>query len=371
MSHLFASLFNLLVFSFTLGVLIIIHEFGHFIAARRVGVKVEKFSIGFGPRIFGRKKGQTEYVISAIPLGGYVKLAGDTREESKGKSDEYLSRPLFQRAQILFFGSFFNYILGFLCFWLVFFAGYPTLTAKVGDVLDGFGAKNAGIVIGDTITAINGQRVGNWEELWDSLQQAAKTQGKNAIVKVSFSRQGKDYALEVRMKEKEGYDLLGQKRSASLIGISPKTDEFVKVRYGLFRSFSLGLDKTWALTVLTYKSLWFMLQGKLSLNSLTGVVGLAPITAKAASRGVIAVIQLIGLLSVSLSIINLLPIPVLDGGHLLFLVIEKIRKRALSPKAERVWTNAGMGLIIFLAVIVTYNDIIRIFGDKITKLFIK
>jgi len=362
---------SLLVFIFTLGILIIVHEFGHFIAARRIGVKVEKFSIGFGPQIFSRKRGSTEYAISVIPLGGYVKLAGDTQEESKGGRDEYLSRPVIQRAQILFAGSFFNYILGLACFWFVFFAGYPTLTTKVGDVLDGFGAKDAGILVGDTITAINGQKVGNWEEMWDALQREAKAAGKNAVIKVSFLRQGEGYTKEVRMKEKQGYDLLGQKRLASLMGVSPVMDQFVKVRYGPWRSFALGLNKTWTLTTLTYKSLWFMLQGRLSLKSLTGVVGLGPITAKAVSIGLTAVIQLIALLSVSLSIFNLLPIPALDGGHLLLLVIEKLRRKALSLKAERIVAQSGMAAIIFLAVIVTYNDILRVFGDKITRYFAK
>lgn len=360
---------SLLVFILVLGILIIVHEFGHFIAARRLGVKVEKFSIGFGPQIFGRKKGDTEYAVSAIPLGGYVKLSGDSRQEAKGNPDEYMSKTLLARAQILFAGSLFNYLLGFLCFWLVFFAGYPALTTKVGDVLDGFGAKDAGILVGDNITAINGSKVGNWEELWDALQQASRKQGSAAVVRVSFLREGRDHTVDVRMKEKQGYDLLGQKRSASLIGISPRMDEFVKVRHGFLRAFVLSAEKTWVLTALTYKSLWFMLQGRLSLKSLTGVVGLAPITARAVSMGMLAVVQLVALLSVSLAIFNLLPLPVLDGGHLLFLAIEKIRGKALSLNAERIVTNAGMGLIILLAAVVTYNDIIRIFGDKIAKLF--
>src|SRR4030042_1455801 len=146
-----------LIFIFILSILIIVNEFGHFIAAKSAGVRVEKFSLGFGPQLLKKKRDNTEYSLSAIPLGGYVKLAGDNLEEYKGKSFEYLAKTPGERFRIIFFGPLLNYILGFLCLWLIFFVGYPTLTTKVGGLIDGFGAKVAGLEVGDKIIAVDGK----------------------------------------------------------------------------------------------------------------------------------------------------------------------------------------------------------------------
>ncbi|MCU0651093.1 MAG: site-2 protease family protein, partial [Candidatus Omnitrophica bacterium] len=139
-----------LIFFVILSILIVVHEFGHFIAAKKAGVRVEVFSLGFGRKIFSRKSGDTEYAISALPFGGYIKMAGDNSEEAKGAPDEYLQASLFKRFRIIFFGPLFNYLLGILFFWIVFIAGYPRLLPDVGSVIDGMGAKNAGILAGDT-----------------------------------------------------------------------------------------------------------------------------------------------------------------------------------------------------------------------------
>ena len=353
---------SLLIFLLVLGVLILIHEFGHFLAAKKVGVRVEKFSLGFGPKVFCRTKGQTSYCLNAIPLGGYVKLAGDNLEEYKGRPDEYFSKSLRQRAAIIFFGPFLNYVLGFLFFWVILFAGYPTLTNKVGGVVDGFGAKLAGIQAGDRITAIDGKNVEYWEDIQKNIQSK-----KTSTVKLSILRQDKPLNIDVKIREKSVDDQLGQKRSVGLIGITP-FDEIVTIRHGFFESFLLAGQKTWDLTVLTYKALWRMITGKLSMReTMTGPLGIFFITSKAASLGIIMLLHLVAVLNISLAIFNLLPIPVLDGGHILFLGIEKIRGKALSLKAERVVTNIGLTAIFSLAIIATYNDLMRVFGDKITK----
>ena len=132
----------ILIFILILSLLIIVHELGHFMAARRTGVRVEEFSLGFGPQLWAKKIGDTKYSLSLIPLGGYVKMAGDTLSECKGKSDEYFSKSPGKRFQIIFCGPLLNYILGFLFFWVIFFVGYPTLTTKVGGLIDGYGAKS-------------------------------------------------------------------------------------------------------------------------------------------------------------------------------------------------------------------------------------
>ncbi len=349
-----------------LGVLITVHEFGHFIAAKRLGVRVEKFSFGFGRRLLSKVKNGTEYSISLIPLGGYVKLAGDSLEEFKNNPDEYLSKKPLERCQIIFCGPLLNYILGFLCFWLIFFIGYPTLTTKVGGLIEGFGAKDAGVQVGDKIIAVDGKKVDFWEDLQVAIQ-AKKTASK---VLLSVLRDNREYAIEVKIKEKQLGDALGQKHSVGLIGIMPK-DEIVKVKHGFLESFTLGINKTLDLTIMTYKALWRMITGKLSMReSITGPLGIFYITSKAASVGMIAVLHLVAVLSVSLCIFNLLPLPVLDGGHIVLLAIEKIRGKQLGVKAEQVITQIGFTLIIALALFATYNDLLRIFGDKLSK-FVK
>jgi len=359
---------SLLIFIFILGILILVHEFGHFIAAKKTRVRVEKFSLGFGPQLLKRKKNNTEYYISAIPLGGYVKLLGDNLEEYKGGADEYFSKPPGKRFWIIFSGPLLNYVMGFLFFWLVFFVGYPTLTTKVGGVLDGFGAQDAGIKVGDKITAVDGQKVNAWEE----IQNIIKDRKTAARVSLSILRDNKEQEIGVWIREKKLSDQLGQELKVGLLGITPDYNEIIKVRHGLFESFSLGIKKTRELTVLTYKGLWRMITGKLSIReSVTGPLGIFYITSVAASIGLTAVLHLIAVLSVSLAIFNLLPLPVLDGGYILLLAIEKIRGKYLSLKAERIITKVGVTLLLSLAILVTYNDLLRVFGDKVQKIIAK
>ncbi len=356
---------TLFIFLLILSSVIVVHEFGHFIIAKKMGVRVERFSLGFGPLLLKKKKKETEYCLSAVPLGGYVKLAGDNLEECKGKKYEYFSQSPGRRFHIIFFGPLLNFVLGFLLFWVVFFVGYPTLTARVGGLIDGFGAKSAGLQVGDRITAVDGKPVFFWEELQKEIQ-GKKDADK---VKLSFLREKIPLNAEVRIREKKLDDPLGQKRNVGLLGITP-FDEIITVRHGPLESLRLGAMKTWDLTAMTYKALWLMISGKLSVrDSITGLPGMYFITSRAAKMGVVAVLHLVAVLSVSLGIFNLLPLPVLDGGHILFLGLEKIRGKTLSLKTERVITQIGTALILTLAILVTYNDIVRFYGDKISKLF--
>lgn len=355
----------LAIFFLILSVLIVVHEFGHFIIAKKIGVRVEQFSLGFGKVLFRKKKNGTEYSVSAIPLGGFVKLAGDNLEEYKGKPDEYFFQPPGKRFWIIFFGPLLNYILGILLFWMVFFIGYPTLTTKIGSLLDGYGAMTAGLLVGDKIIAIDGEKTGNWEE----LQKVIYSRRAKESVKVTFIRQEKEQSVIVRLKENLLEDVTGQKRKASILGIKP-FDEVIEVRYGFFKSFGLGVTKAWDLTMLTYRALGRLVTGSLSMReSMTGPLGIFFITSKAAQLGAIAVLHLMAVLSLSLAIFNLLPLPILDGGHLALLAVEKIRKKALSIKAEEVINKIGLSFIIFLVVLVTYNDVMRNFGDKLSQIF--
>ena len=352
---------TIIVFLFILGVLIIVHEFGHFIIAKKIGVRVEKFSLGFGPRLLKRKKGETEYSVSLIPLGGFVKLAGDTLEEYKGADYEYLSKPPGKRFWVIVFGSLLNYILGFLIFGLIFFLGHPSLTTKVETLMEGFGAKEAGLQAGDKILEIDDKRITFWEE----LQNVVQSKKINTKVKLLVLRDNRKFTVDVLIKEKELEDDKGQKHAIGLLGISPQ----IEIAKGNFiRSFVFGINKTLNLTVFTYKGLWHIITGKVSVReSATGPLGIFFITSKVAHAGIIAILDWIALLSISLAIFNLLPFPVLDGGHILFLGLEKIRGKALSIKTEQVIAQIGVTVIISLALFITYNDFLRFFQDKIAN----
>jgi len=357
---------TLIIFLFILGLLIIVHEFGHFIVAKKAGVKVEKFSLGFGRVILSREKNGTQYSLCAIPLGGYVKMAGDNIDEFKGKPEEYLAKPVRSRAAIVFAGPLLNYVLGFLCFWLIFFAGFPMLTAKVGGSLEGFGAQEAGIMKGDRIIRVDGKGIIYWEE----LQRAIAQKKDSSVIKVSVLREDKEFDVDVKVKETEQPDIFGQKHSVRVLGIRP-AGEVLKVRHGFWQSAGLGLKETWKLSGMTYKGLWLVITGRLPFkDSVTGPLGIFQLTSEAAQIGFTAIVHLIALLSVSLAIFNLLPFPVLDGGHILLLAVEKIRKKPLGMKSERLITQFGLTLIITLAVLVTFNDLVR-FKDRILNFFIK
>ncbi|MFA6357580.1 MAG: RIP metalloprotease RseP [Candidatus Omnitrophota bacterium] len=357
----------IIIFILILSLLIIVHEFGHFIAARKNGVRVEQFSLGFGPQIFKKKFGDTEFSISLIPLGGYVKMSGDSQSDYKGLDYEYFSKSPGKRFQIIFLGPFLNYLLGFLFFWFILFIGYPSLTTKVGGLIDGYGAQEAGLKVGDKIISVGGKQV----YFWDDLQSRIQESKSNPSVGVSVLRNNQELKFNVLLKNKVFDDQSGKKRALGIIGISP-FDEIVEVKHGFFESAYLGMQKTINLTVITYQGLWGLISGKMSMReSMTGPLGIFFITSKAAKLGLIAVMHLIAVLSVSLAIFNLLPFPILDGGHLFLLGLEKLRKKALGVKTEEVIGNIGFTLLISLTIFVTYNDILRLYGDKISKLITK
>jgi len=351
-----------------LSILVIVHEFGHFIVAKRTGVRVEKFSIGFGPEILGISRGGTRYVVSLIPLGGYVKLSGETPEDGiKGEKWEYLSRAVGERARIIFAGPLLNYLLAFFIFSFVFIAGSPTLTSTIGKVMPDYPAAASGVIAGDKILEINGERV----NYWDDVTRIIHT-NEEAQVRLLIERKGNFIDLEVKPEQKEMKTIFGSKKRVGLIGIMPAND-IVYVKYGIAKSFYMGARKLIDLTYITYRALWASITGSVPFKeSMTGPIGIFYITGEAAKLGLVYLLQLMGVISASLAIFNLLPLPILDGGHLFFLVIEKVRKRPLSYKLQENITQIGLFLIIGLMLFVFYNDFMR-FGifDKILGLFHK
>ncbi|MCM8779848.1 MAG: RIP metalloprotease RseP [Candidatus Omnitrophica bacterium] len=356
---------SLFIFIVILSILIVVHELGHFILAKRVGVKVETFSLGFGPKLFSLRRRDTEYALRIFPLGGYVKLAGDNWDDYKGKPWEYLAKPLKERAKILVAGSGFNYILAFFCLWLVLYIGYPMLTAKVGEILKGMPAETAGIKAQDKILAVDGQKI----NYWDDLQKIIQKRG-GRIVSLSIMRGNETFVIDVPVQKKEITTIWGNKQSIGIIGVTPE-GEFIKVRHGILSSFLLSVQKTWEMTYITLKGIVWLILRKISLKeSVTGPVGIFFIARGTIKMGIAAILHMIAVLSLSLSIFNILPLPILDGGHLVLLAVEKAKGRIFIKKFDQVWSRVGLTFIVLVGLWVFYNDLVR-FGvfEKIAKLF--
>ncbi len=353
-----------LVFIFVLAVLVIVHEFGHFIAAKRVGVRVEKFSIGFGPVIFGRKFGQTEFAVSLLPLGGFVKLAGENPEDAQGHPWEFNSKSLLEKFFIVFAGPFMNALLAFAIFTAIFLVGTPTMTTKVGKVMDGTPAQEAGILEGDRVTALNDKPVKKWEEILEVIHEA------DGPVVFTVERNNRTVRFRVTPKTKEVKDVFGKVHPLSFVGIAP-SNEMIYVKNPPLKAVMLGFERVWTLTAIILYSLGLMITGALPFkDSVTGPIGIFFMTQEAAQMGVIHLFYFMGSLSVSLFVLNLLPIPVLDGGHVLFILIEKIKGSPLKVIVKERMTQGGLILLLALMAVVILQDVSRFsLVDNALKIF--
>lgn len=344
---------SFIVFLAVLSVLVVVHEFGHYIVARLVGIRVEKFSIGFGPVLFGKKIGDTEYCFSLLPLGGFVKMAGESPEEASGAAWEFNSKSLLQKFAVVFAGPFMNALLALILFSVIFLVGQPTMTSKIGKVLDGTPAKAAGILEGDKVIEVDGKKVGLWE---DVLKEIHASQGAMTL---KIDRGGKMMDFKIVPKVQESKDIFGKPVKVSFLGVAPSS-EVIHIKSGFFQAIAMGWDRLWSMTFTIFASLGMMITGAMPFKeSMTGPIGIFFMTQKAAEMGFVYLIYFTGSLSVSLFVLNLLPIPVLDGGHVLFILIEKIKGSPLKDSTKEKMTMVGMIALLGLMAFVMLQDIHR------------
>mgnify|MGYP001601606893 FL=1 len=435
-----------------LGILIFVHELGHFLFAKKLGVRVLKFSLGFGPKLIGRKYGDTEYLVSAVPLGGYVKMLGEEPGDELKEEDKpfaYNYQPVWKRFLIVFSGPVFNLFFAAAIFFVVFLSGVPVPKPYVGKVMENSPAAAAGLITGDRITTINGKTVSGWDDIDVSVNES---RGERLLFKIE--REGKIIELPITPEKKTGKNIFGENTEVMDIGIMPllypevgeviknavaekagikKGDRIVEIegasiktwhdmtsiihgspekplrlkikrdenfleltvtpgkktlkypdgtekqigligigpagnnvikKYNPFEAASLGVKRTWDMVVLTVVGIVKLIQRIIPADTLGGPIMIFQMAGQQASLGVMNFFLFMAVISINLGVLNLLPIPILDGGHILFLGIEAVRRKPLSEKVMMIAQRIGLAIIITLMVFAFYNDIMRFISGK-------
>ncbi len=339
------------------GFVIFIHELGHFIFAKISGVKVLKFSLGFGPKVIGKKIGDTEYLISAFPLGGYVKMLGEDTEdkvEDSEKDKAYDNQPVYKRASIIFAGPIFNLLTAVVIFFFIFMIGIPTLLPVIGEIMPDTPAANAMLLKGDRVLEIDGKPINKWEDMTEIIYRSA-----NKPLSLKIQRGSEIRNVSITPESKKVKDIFGEERETGLIGVKPSGDT-IKIRQSIPNAIKNAFLKTWEICYLTTIGIIKLIQRIIPAETIGGPILIFQMAEKQAEAGILNFFAFAALISINLGILNLLPIPILDGGHLLFLGIEAIRKKPLSDKAMMIAQRIGLAFIISLMIFAFYNDIFRL-----------
>ncbi|QND70933.1 RIP metalloprotease RseP [Tardiphaga sp. 37S4] len=358
-------------FLFVLTIVVFFHELGHFLVARWNGVKVLTFSLGFGPELAGfNDRHGTRWKISAIPLGGYVKFFGDESEASTPSSaalegmtaDErkgsFHHKRVGQRAAIVAAGPIANFILAIVIFTCLFtFFGKPSTTAKVDSIQAGSAAEKAGFQSGDIIKAIDGKVIGSFSDM-------QRIVGTKAGEQLAFSVKRGEATVELKgtPELREVKDSFGNVHRLGVLGITRATavGEATTERVNPATAFVLGVKETWFVVDRTIAYIGGVFTGREAADQIGGPMRIAQISGQVATIGLTALIHLAAVLSISIGLLNLFPVPLLDGGHLLFYVVEAVRGRPLSERAQEMGFRIGLGLVLMLMVFATYNDILHL-----------
>jgi regulator of sigma E protease len=341
-----------------LSVLIFFHELGHFTAARFFGVQVDVFSIGFGKRLWTKKIGKTEWSLSAIPLGGYVKMKGqDDTDPTKVSYDDdsYNSKKPWQRIIILLAGPFANFLMAFMLYLAISFIGVPKLLAYVGDVSKDTPAMQAGLQKEDKIIQINGTPVLYWENIGKNINKIS------GDINLVIERHETLIDLTLTPKIIEDENIFGEPITRRIIGISPMNKQ-TTVHYGLIDGLNYAWEETKKASLLIFQSVQKLITGVVSADKVGGIITIVDVTAQASSAGLLSLFFFTALISVNLGVLNLLPIPALDGGHIVFNLYEMLTRKEPNEKVMMILTMIGWGLLLSLMLLGVYNDITRLLG---------
>jgi regulator of sigma E protease len=338
---------------FCLGLVVVIHELGHLVVARWLGVRVERFTVGFGPEIFGWTARKIRYAVCLIPLGGMVKMAGEFQDERKNKPDEFFSQPWYKRNLIALAGPVMNYALAFVLF--AFVAAVwgilqPSTLPIVGDVVPGLPASLAKLQENDRILSINGKPIGTWEDMATLIHQNPEM--PMALIVERKGTSGATQTLKVSITPK-----LDPQMGMGLIGVMPKIDKINPGVRGSFAAASTDV-KAWTMQPINYLS--SKLRHFEGPKELSGPIGIAQMVTKATKEGLSYVIYLIAIISTGLGLFNLFPIPILDGGHILLYTIEGILRRPLSRRAMQAANVAGLSIVMTIFLYASYQDVLRL-----------
>jgi regulator of sigma E protease len=426
---------TLLAFVFVLGVLVFVHELGHFMMARWHGVRVLTFSLGFGPKLLSMRRGDTEYCVSAFPLGGYVKMAGENAEDSRsGSDDEFLSKTKWQRFQILIMGPVMNLALAVLLLWVVLLQGaqvaaYQDQPVDIGVVQPGSPAEQAGVRPGDRVVSVAGSSVGTWDQFFLAIGTRPERDTELVVL-----REGLDVRLNVRpasttrfevgdigvlpdvypsigsVNSGDPADRAGLRAGDVLVSVDGERMVFAQhvsevvsrnagrpvdivirrdgveqtitvtpeqrgeigmigvtlanatrtFQPGPLEAIGLSVQRNVELAGLIMRTVWGLIVGETSTRQLMGPVGIAQLSGESAQLGWVALFSLMAMISLNLGLLNLLPIPVLDGGHILIIGLEAVARRDFSVQVKEKLFLGGFALLMLLMVTVIYNDLTRI-----------
>ena len=356
-------LYYLLPFIVVLGIMIFFHELGHFLVAKYFGVKVLKFALGFGPKIFGKEVGETEYSIRYFPLGGFVKMLGEDEEDEEYQDlpieeaeNSFSNQHALKRMAIVAAGPLFNLVLAFFLFCGLFLiSGNYMMTTEIGQVRSESPAFRAGLKEGDIIISVQGQAIKSWDEIKELVQGQA-----GRPVAMTVKRGDRIFSLTVTPEETVVKNEFGEEIKSALIGIVA-AGKFEKVELGPWQALKESILETWKWIKLTCLVVVKLFQGVVSIKTVGGPIMIGQITGKLAQESFGYLIPFMAIISINLGILNLFPIPILDGGVIIFLIIELFIGRPISLKKRELAQKVGLSLLIILMVIVFYNDILRLF----------
>jgi len=338
-------IYYVLPFLVVLGILIFFHELGHFLVAKHFGIKVLKFSLGFGPKVLGKKIGETEYLISAIPLGGYVKMFGESDDEEddpilpEDQSRSFSHKPAIQRMAVVGAGPMFNLLLALLIFCASFgFTGMQVLTTEIGQVREGSPADKAGLKKGDLIVSVDNTNTDSWPQL---KERVGENQGEP--IRITLLRNGEPLTVTVIPEMSVVKNIFGEEIKTPLLGVV-SAGSFQEIKVGFLGAMKEGCLKTWEIIRLTCLTVVKLIQGIVSIKTLGGPILIGQMTGQLAEESWSYLIPFTAVISINLGILNLLPIPILDGGFIIFLLIELIIGRPLNVKKREFAQKLGMGL---------------------------